>query len=332
MILITIKDIALKAGVSTAAVSRYFNNGYVSEDKRKSIKKVVDETGFLPSQHARTLRTRKTGLIGVILPRISSNSISKMVSGILKVADKENYKILLANTLNEPERELEYLKIFNEKQVDGVILFGTILTDKHSEFISQMKIPIVVVGQNIKGVNSVYHDEYHVTYDLTKLLLSKGCKNMAYIGVTFKDKAVGLERYKGYRDALKDEGLEEFSKRKQLSGFDMMDGYNSMKKVLKNYPDVDGVVSATDTIGVGAIKYLEEYDYDIPNQIMITGVGNSILGNVTSPSLTTAIYYFEESGVKAAEIIIKHIRNPKSAIEQVMIGYEILEKGSTIKD
>ncbi|MCR5585916.1 MAG: LacI family DNA-binding transcriptional regulator [Lachnospiraceae bacterium] len=331
MILITIKDIALKAGVSTAAVSRYFNNGYVSEDKRKAIKKVVDETGFLPSQHARTLRTRKTGLIGVILPRISSNSISKMVSGILKVTDREEYKILLANTLNEPERELEYLKIFNEKQVDGVILFGTILTDKHSEFISQMKIPIVVVGQNIKGVNSVYHDEYHVTYDLTKLLLSKGCKNMAYIGVTFKDKAVGLERYKGYRDALKDEGLEEFSKRKQLSGFDMMDGYNSMKKIIKNYPDVDGVVAATDTIGVGAIKYLEENNYDIPNQIMITGVGNSNLGNVTSPSLTTARYYFEESGVKAAEIIIKHIRNQKSAIEQVMIGYEILEKGSTVK-
>ncbi|MCR5202514.1 MAG: LacI family DNA-binding transcriptional regulator [Lachnospiraceae bacterium] len=327
----TIKDIAAKAGVSTAAVSRYFNNGYVSEEKKKAIKKVIDETGYIPSQHARTLRTQKTGLIGVILPRISSNSISKMVDGILKVTDREGYKILLANTLNDPERELEYLKVFNEKQVDGVILFGTILTDEHSEFISQMKLPIVVVGQKIRGVNSVFHDEYHVTYDLTKLLLSKGCKKPAYIGVTRKDKAVGLERFKGYRDALKEADMADFAKRKALSGFDMQDGYNCMKSILDKYPETDGVVAATDTIGVGAIKYLNELGIKMPKNVMITGVGDSNLGNVTTPSLTTARYFYEESGTKATEILIRHMKDEKSVIEHVMVGYELLEKGSTRK-
>ncbi|MCR5624880.1 MAG: LacI family DNA-binding transcriptional regulator [Lachnospiraceae bacterium] len=325
----TIKDIAIKAGVSTAAVSRYFNDGYVSEDKKKAIKKVIDETGYVPSQHARTLRTKKTGLIGVILPRISSNSISKMVDGILKVTDSEDYKILLANTLNDPERELEYLKVFNEKQVDGVILFGTILTDKHSEFIANMRIPIVVVGQKIKGVNSVYHDEYNVTYDLTNMLISKGRKKLGYIGVTFKDKAVGFERYKGYENAVKEAGLEELSERKVLSGFDMQDGYNSMKELLELYPDIDGVVAATDTIGVGAIKYLKENNIEIPKDIMITGVGDSNLGNVTAPSLTTARYFYEESGKKSTEILVKHIKDNDSSIEHVMIGYELLEKQST---
>ena len=98
-----IAEIAKLAGVSSAAVSRYFNHGYISEEKKESIRKVVEQTGYRPSMQAQTLRTKKTRLIGVILPRIDSASISSMIAGILSVSNVSGYHLLLTDTQNDRE-------------------------------------------------------------------------------------------------------------------------------------------------------------------------------------------------------------------------------------
>ena len=116
-----ISEIAKLAGVSSAAVSRYFNQGDIAEEKREAIRKVVDATGYRPSVQAQTLRTKKTKMIGVIVPKIASASIGRVVEGILSVLNKSGYQMLLAVTQNNPKKELEYLTTLREKQVDGVI-------------------------------------------------------------------------------------------------------------------------------------------------------------------------------------------------------------------
>ena len=93
-----ISKIAKLAGVSNATVSRFLNNGYVSQDNRDKIQKIIDETGYIPSAHAKTLRTKKTNLIGIIVPKISSEAVSRMVEGISTTLSKEGYNILLGNT------------------------------------------------------------------------------------------------------------------------------------------------------------------------------------------------------------------------------------------
>ena len=100
-----IAEIARQAGVSRAAVSRYFNQGYISEEKREAIRKVVEETGYRPSLQAQTLRTRKTKMIGVIVPQIAFNSIGKIVEGILSVLNERGYQMVLAVTQNDPKKE-----------------------------------------------------------------------------------------------------------------------------------------------------------------------------------------------------------------------------------
>lgn len=102
-----IGEIAKLAGVSSAAVSRYFNHGYISEEKKEAIRKVVEETGYRPSLQAQTLRTKKTRMIGVIVPKIASASIGKVVEGILSVLNNSEYQTLMAVTQNNPEKELE---------------------------------------------------------------------------------------------------------------------------------------------------------------------------------------------------------------------------------
>ena len=128
-----INEIASLAGVSRATVSRFLNNGYVSEEKRQRIKKVIDETGYRPSAQAQTLRTKKTNLVGVIIPKINSDSIGRMVAGISLVLSQAGYQLLLANTDNNEKEEIKYLKVLAEKQVDGIILIGTVITGAHKK-------------------------------------------------------------------------------------------------------------------------------------------------------------------------------------------------------
>ena len=111
----TIAEIASRAGVSKAAVSRYLNNGYVSSEKREAIRRVIEETGYVPSQQAQTLRTGKSRMVGVIVPRIDSESISRVVAGISRVLEEQGYRLLLANTDNRVEKELEYLDMKNAR-------------------------------------------------------------------------------------------------------------------------------------------------------------------------------------------------------------------------
>ena len=153
-----IAEIAKLAGVSNAAVSRYFNNGYISDEKRRVIQKVVEETGYRPSVQAQMLRTKKTRMIGVIVPRIASASIGKEVEGVLSVLNKSEYQLLLAVTQNNPQKELEYLSAFHEKQVDGGILVATVLTAAHKRMLKTMVVPVVIVGQRLPGYYCVFHD------------------------------------------------------------------------------------------------------------------------------------------------------------------------------
>ena len=113
-----INEIAELAGVSRATVSRYLNDGYVSEEKRAAIRKVIEETGYRPSQQARNLRSKVTKLVGVIIPEIESGSVSQMVSGISEVLSVKGYQLLLADTRNNTRAELKYLRIFEKNQVD----------------------------------------------------------------------------------------------------------------------------------------------------------------------------------------------------------------------
>ena len=122
----TIKEIAQLAGVSSAAVSRYLNGGYVSEEKKEQIRKVIEETGYQPSAQARMLRTKKASLVGVVVPKINSESISRITAGIESVLAERGYQMLLAGTDNTPAKEVEYLRLFENYPVDGIILVGTV--------------------------------------------------------------------------------------------------------------------------------------------------------------------------------------------------------------
>lgn len=131
-----ITEFAQYAGVSKAAVSRYFNGGYLSADKRARIEAAVEATGYHPSIQAQMLRTRRTRQVGVILPKLSSDSCPRIVEGIGSVLEESGYQLLLINTANDPQREIRALDTLRQHTVDGILLIATVYTPEHKAVLS----------------------------------------------------------------------------------------------------------------------------------------------------------------------------------------------------
>lgn len=320
-----IAEIAKLAGVSRAAVSRYFNDGYISEQKREQIRRIVEETGYRPSVQAQTLRTKKTKMIGVIVPKIASASIGRVVEGILSVLNESGYQMLLAVTQNDPKKELEYLSAFCEKQVDGVILVATVLTSEHKRMLKAGTVPVVIVGQYLTGHSCVFHDDYHASYDLTSLLLSKGRRKLGYIGATELDRAVGAERYRGFRDAVSDAGLEELAHNYVTAAFSVASGYKKAEELLKMCDDLDGLICATDTMAAGVMQYLNEKGRKVPGQILVAGQGDSEMAKVTSPPLISVHYAYEKSGEIAVQMLMELLAHKEGTVKEVKLGYHLVD-------
>lgn len=323
-----INEIARLSGVSRATVSRYLNEGYVSEEKKEKIKKVIEETGYQPSAQAQMLRTKKTRLIGVILPKINSDTVSRMVAGISDVLSRKGYQLLLANTNNSVEEEMKYLKLFKDNQVDGILFIATIFTGRHKKVLKECKVPVVILGQRLDGYSCVYHDDFHAAEQMTELLVRES-KVPGYIGVTVKDEAAGLNRQKGFEAALKKAHLSCTGERRQEAEFSVESGYESMKKMLKDAPDVDCVFCATDNIAIGAMACLKEEGKAVPQEIQVAGIGDTPLGSLVTPKLTTVHFYYKTSGMEAASMLLELLDKGSEVCKELKMGYRIIEKEST---
>ena len=324
-----ITDIAKMAGVSRAAVSRYFNNGYISEEKREAIRKVVEESGYRPSPQAQTLRTKKTKMVGVIVPKIASASIGRVVEGILSVLNANGYQMLLAVTQNDPGKELEYLSAFDDRQVDGVVLVATIFNAEYKRALKSLTVPLVIVGQQLPGYCCVFHDDYHAAYDLTSLLLEKGRRKLGYISAIQQDKAVGAERSRGFKDAVCDMGLGELAENVVTAAFTVASGYEKAGELLEKCGLLDGLICATDSMAAGAVQYLREKGIKVPGEILVAGQGDSDMAKVMDPPLVTVHYSYEKSGELAVRMLMEILEEKDTAVREVKLGYHIVDKAVT---
>lgn len=320
-----IAQIAKLAGVSSAAVSRYFNNGYISEEKKEAIRRVVEETGYHPSTFAQTLRTNRTMLVGVIAPRVASFSVGRMIDGILDSLYKSGYQMLLAVSQNDPEKEVDYLRTFNARQVDGVILIATVFTPAHAQALKEMKVPVVIVGQKLAGYPSVYHDDYHAMYDMTSLMLRKGRQNFAYMGVLPEDIAAGTERLKGYQDAVTDAGRKDLADRVLIGDFEMKTGARLARTFLQTYPDLDGLICATDMMAAGAALALSQDGIEVPGQVLISGQGDNEMTLAVGHGVLSIHYAYEQSGQMAAMMLLRRLKGEDDPVDEICLGYRLVD-------
>ncbi|MCR5743415.1 MAG: LacI family transcriptional regulator [Lachnospiraceae bacterium] len=323
-----ISEIAKMAGVSAATVSRYFNNGYLSEEKREAIRRVVEATGYEPSLQAQMLRTKVTHTLGVIVPKIDSDSIGRVVTGISETAEKLGYRIILGVSQMDESREGDFLVSFNKGMVDGIIFLATVITDDLSKKISESEAPVVICGQYYEQGHCVYHDEYHAMYDMARHVLRCGRNKVGYIGGKIEDKAYGGDRQRGFEDAMVSAGIIPEADRMVVEQLSVEGGYAGAEMLLRAHGDTNAIVCATDRTAVGAIKYIRNLGLRVPTDIIVTGQGDSILARNITPSITSLQYYYEECGRESVEMMMRII-NGEEAGKNVKLSYSLIEREST---
>lgn len=319
----TIKEIAQLAQVSSAAVSRYLNGGYVSEEKKERIKKAIEETGYHPSAQARNLRTKKARLIGVVAPKLSYESIARVTDGIGEVLAEKQFHMLLTVTNNQSEKELEYMRLFENYPVDGIILIGTMISKKHEQFFEQSRVPIVVIGQYTGKANCVYHDDYGAAKALAELITGKEKKKIAYIGVTRENPALGKNREDGFREGLKKEEIDLPEELYKVSEISVESGYEQANHILDKENDIDIISCATDIIAAGVIQAIKERKSEGSKRIKVAVLGDNEYLKALSKEIETVHFYNKTSGIKAAEMLIDVIEKGYQVPMEMKLGFQI---------
>ena len=329
-----ISEIARMAGVSSAAVSRYINGGSISEEKKQRIKKVIEETGYVPNPNARSLRRQRNDGIGVIVPKFNSDSVSNLIEGVSTVLSKSGYLAIFGNAENDEKRELEYLRLMQETRFAGILLMGTVFTPKHIAFFRESKMPIVVCGQNHPSVTCVYHDDKGAAKEITRYMIEKGRRKLAYIGAIERDISVGINRREGGEEAMSEAPLDPSALVRAQVFFAVDDGYKGMNDILDGGYVPDGVICATDTLAVGAIKALQERGYKVPGDISVAGIGGGFAGTIITPALTTVKLFHRECGERGARLLLSMIEQQREKPDQklptthTMFGYSLIERES----
>ena len=324
-----ITEFAQYAGVSKAAVSRYFNGGYLGADKRALIEAAIAATGYHPSMQAQMLRTRRTRQVGVILPKLSSDSCPRIVEGIGSVLEESGYQLLLINTANDPQKEIRALDTLRQHTVDGILLIATVCTPEHQAVLERLHVPVVILGQHFPGYSCVYHDDFGAAQAATAHMLEKGRRSPGYLGVTLLDKAAGQARREGYEAALKAAGLPVLPQRMAVARFNADSGYEQAARLLELSPHLDCLFCATDAIALGAMQYCREQGIRIPDDLMIASVGDSRVGRSAFVPLTSAHLHYKTAGHDAAALLMEFLNDPHTVPRSQILGFELKCREST---
>lgn len=322
----TISDIASIAGVAKSTVSRYLNGGSVSQATRQRIEKVIKEHHYVPNTFAQSLKARKTNFIGTVVPRLDSFASSQTLMGIDEQLRDANFQMLISNTSQDMNREIEAIYDFARQKVSGIILLAAQVNDDHLKAAEEINIPILLLGQENSHLHSLIHDDYHAGYEMGEHILEMGHRNIAYLGVTEKDIAVGIRRKEGFKKSLAGTvcTISYYE-----TGFKMTDAMETASRLLEEIsPSI--IVCATDNIALGVMKAAYLKQIVIPEELSVTGFGGYDITEIIHPTLTTIRFYYREAGKLAAHNIIKLVREEQ--IDPVTImDFELLKRESVDK-
>lgn len=330
--MVTIKNIADLAGVSKTTVSKVLNNKdqKISEATRQKILDIVKETNYIPNKMAQSLVTKKTKTLGLIIPDIRNPFFTDIARGAEDKAVKEGYNIILCNTDENINKEIQSLNTLVEKMVDGIIFAPSSKTDLNSTRFKTSTKPIVLVDKelniaNVKGIVSL--DNKEGTYLGVKYLIEKNHKKILYLSGPLTNE-ISRNRLEGYKRALEEADIA-YDEKLIIQGEYSLDwGY----EVIKNMAEIDftAICAANDLIAIGAIKALKERNLHIPKDISVVGFDDIQTSRIIEPQLTTIKQNSYDMGYEAANILINYLEDSEiNNIEKIIFKPELIIRNST---
>lgn len=313
-----IKDVAKKAGVSVNTVSRYLNNrGYISDETRQKIKDAIEELNYIPNQVARNLFKNKTDLVGLVIPDIKHPFFSTMTSHIEGELDRLGYKMILCNTTNSPQKEKEYITMLQENKVDGIIIGSHSLDIDYTS----IRAPIVALDRYLSPTIPVVTSDHKKGGILSaEYLIESGCKNVLQIIGYSQVKTPSNIRYQSFKETIESYGLEYHDHELDWNQFDFTSYVDIVKKLLDQYPDVDGVFSV-DLVIVAYLKEALKRGIKVPEDLTLVGYDGSFVSYMTHPSFPSVVQPYDQIAKKTVEILDKLIK--KEELSQLTFEIDV---------
>jgi len=321
---VTIKDVALKAGVSTSTVGRVVGNyGYVSDKTREKVLKAMKEIGYYPNAIARSLKRRRTQTIAYLVPSITNPFFSQIATSIEDLASSHEYNLILCNAGTKADKLRKITSMLLENRIAGIIhsLPSTDALSNLVEIFQNTHIPIVSASgsRRFSEVDRVMADDVQGARDATRFLLKLGHSRIALLAV--KNSTTSKLRTQGYKEAFQEVKCK-LDERYIVEGPDFSEdsGYTLMKVLLGRNKPPTGVVAFNDVMAVGAIRAIKEEGLSIPKDISLIGFDDTI-ARLTQPPLSSIALPMEEIGRVAIRILLDRIEGrdtgePKKVVLQ----------------
>lgn len=323
--MVTITDIANKAGVAKSTVSRYLNGGSVSLKTRMKIEKIIKETGYKPNLFAQSLKAHRTNLIGTIIPRLDSYSTNEVLTAIDEELRKKNRQHMITNSNQDPLIEVENMYTLAKQKVDGILLFAGEITDAHRIAFQKINIPIVVLGQSVDGLACIIHDDEQAGYKMGSYIKNLGHQRILLLTVTELDVAIGQRRKKGIVRALQENPTITWTNHETSFVFD--EAYEDCKKLIQK-TDATAIICLTDTIALAAMKAAHELGLRIPDDLSLSGFGGYVAGQIVTPPITTVHYPYKKLGVLAVQTLLQSMNGEEVPDLQILSNSLNIQKST----
>lgn len=325
---VSIKDVAEAAGVSTATVSRVLSNGlHVRPEVRERVMATVERLGYRPNLVARSLRSQQSSTIGLIVSDISNPFFTALSRAVEDTAYEQGFSVLLCNTDENPEKEAIYLNLMRDTNVAGAIISPTRqaitnFADSHLPF------PIVVVDRAIANgdIDAVLLDNVDAAYRLVTHLIEQGYRR---IGILCSEMSTGLERQIGYEKALRAHGLTPRTEYVKYVSPRIEAGYAAALKMIDGAEPPDALFAVNSLLAVGALQAIRERNLSIPGDMALVTFDETTWATLVQPAITLVAQPTYEIGKTAAELLLQRIADPGRPTRQVLLKGKLQVRGSS---
>lgn len=300
-----IKEIARKAGVSVATVSRVLNHpDRVAEETRNKIQEIMRESDYSPNWFAQSLNFHRTGTIGLLIPNILNPGYTEIAKGVEDVAHQKNYTTLLCNGEEDAAKERNYIDTLIRRQVDGIVLVSSNLERKDIEHIRRQGIPVIQIGED-RGdhdIPTVRIDCAGASEKAVRHFLESGKTRIAFVqGV--KPELENKRKLMGYRKAMKASGCIVMAGYIQETENSIEGGYIAGKRLLSLDPAPDAIFASSDILAFGVMEALKDNDVQIPEDVGVIGFDNIRMSSLIEPRLTTVAKPMHKMGLVGARLL-----------------------------
>jgi len=326
------KDVAQQAGVSASTVSHVINGTrFVSDGLRERVLGTMRELSYQPNGVARSLRTKRTNVVALVIPDITNPYFPEVARGVQDVAEKRDYVVILCNTDRVLSRELRFLETLRRQRVEGLILNPSGVTIRDLRELEEASIPVVLIGSQIDHpeLDVVLVDNTRGAYNAVKHLIDLGHRRIGLVGGP-RTASSGEQRFQGYIRALMEHGLPIDEGLITEGPFTNGGGYECMKQLLALQSPPTAVFASSDVMAIGALMAIQETGLRVPDDLSLVGFDDIAEASATVPKLTTIAQPKRQTGEVAAQLLFNRIESAAPPRRQkVVLDHKLVVRGST---